>query len=165
MAFSVIGFIIALVLIIPFVLVLIFRPNERPERSAHNWFFTILSYCGVVTSTVILMLSQENFTQISTVDNVLFWLSLISFVVFIAVWVNYFVTRKYEAFMFAFGAIPLPIAIFTVLPLCLMSAYIQQFYLWIGALACAIGIIGNNLLTIFNNNTRPPHNRNRVNTR
>lgn len=165
MAFSITGFIIALAIILPFVLVLIFCPRDCPKRNAHNWFFTILTYLGLITSAVILSISAENFAQITTVNNVLFWLTIVCALAFVAVWINYFVTRKYSALLNAFGVIPLPIALCTILPLCLLSAYIQQFLLWIGALGFAVGIIGNNLLTIFNNTNRPPHNKHGVNSR
>ncbi len=168
MAFSVIGLVIGLVALIPFVLVLIFRPADTPKNpKGHNLIFTIITYIGLLGCTVLLALSQDTLETVGIESNPWFWLSIVSFIGYVAVWTNYFFTGcKYENLFQAFGFIPMPITFFTILLYCFLSIYVQQLYMWISTIVLALGFVANTFYVYKSYFTpTPPNTNDKINQR
>ena len=157
MGFSVIGLIIAIVVLLPFILVLFFRPKNKPEgKRTHDIILTIITYAGLIGNAVFLCISQENFENIEIASSPWFWLSVIAFIGFALFWGYYFINQDFSRLYQAFGVVPMPIAIFTILLLCFLSVFIHQVYMWICTIVVGLGIIGNSLYVYFQSGKTPP---------
>ena len=159
MGFSVIGLVIAIVTLLPFILILFFRPKNKPDGvRAHNIILTIITYVGLIGNAVILCISQENFENIEIAISPWFWLSVIAFIGFALFWGYYFLNQDFSRLYQAFGVVPMPIAFFTVLLLCFLSIFIHQVYMWINTIVVGIGIVGNSLYVYFQSGKNHPKN-------
>lgn len=143
MGFSLLGTLMALILLAPSLLMIKFPPENVPlgVRDAGP-IYTILERAGQLGCIGILAISQDNFQQVK------FGVIAVFIVLFIAIyyglWIRYIVKgRQFKLLWDPLGIIPIPMA---VLPVCAFgSAAIWGKSIWLSiAVVClAIGHLAN----------------------
>lgn len=143
MGFSLIGSLIAIIILAPSMLMIMFPPESIPiGLKAAGHFFTFLERVGQVGCIIILIASKDAFGAL----NFGIWavLILIFITVYYGLWIRYVVKgRTFRLLYEPFGFIPIPMAI---LPVCAFGfAAIWGRSAWLGiAVGClAIGHFAN----------------------
>lgn len=146
MGFSVIGFILALCIFAPNLIMIALPPHNVPADLVDaGIMFTILERIGQISCLALLVLSKSSFQNRGI--NTWFIVQVICIALYIALWGRYAVTGRNFAALFSFGAIPIPMAILPVLAFGFAAVWGKSVWLGIADILFAVGHIANSLHT------------------
>ena len=139
MGFSVTGFIIAVILFAPNLIILKFPPENAPEGATDaSILFVVLERIGQVGCLVLLSVLKDNFKQLTL--NVWLVLMFVCIIVYYCLWIRYIVLGHQFSLLFKpLAMIPIPMAIFPVLAFAAAAMVGRSIWLGIAVVLLAIG--------------------------
>ncbi len=131
MGFSVAGFLIALAILIPNLLVWLFPPEKVPEGLKDSGFiFTLLERTGQIGCLLLLCISKDSFSPLTV--NPPFVLMVLCILAYYSLWTRYVVKgRRFSLLFEPFKFIPIPMAVLPVLAFAFAAMLGES--LWLGA--------------------------------
>jgi hypothetical protein len=143
MGFSLVGFIIVVVIMIPNLLYIKYPPKELPtDLKDVSILYTILERSGQGAFFIILIVSKNNYQDPKL--NILFLLMFICIIVYYYLWLRYALRGTYFSQLFEpLWIIPIPMAIFPVLAFGFAALWGSSIYLGAAVVMFAIGHFTN----------------------
>ena len=150
MTFSMIGLIIVIIFLIPFIIYSVFKPINLPhETKSHNLIFTIITILSFIALSIVLCISGDNFAQLNFY-NIWFICFCVASGLNSIFWVIYFICGlNYKNIIQFFVLFPIPQIFLSVCALSFLSICLQNLALWICTLFFTIGIAGNSLYLFY----------------
>jgi len=153
MGFSVIGFLIALSIFAPNLLMAIFPPINTPaELKDAGILFTLLERIGQVGCLVLLAISKSSFQNRPI--NPWFILAALCVAAYYGLWMRYVVAGRDFSLLFAFNSVPIPMAILPILAFAFVAIWGKSVWLGSATVLFSVGHIVNSWNTyslIFHN--------------
>jgi hypothetical protein len=143
MEFSLLGTLMALIILAPSLLMIKFPPENVPAdvRDAGP-VYTILERLGQLGCISVLVISKNNFQQVQF--GIIAALIVLSIVVYYGLWVRYIVKgRQYNLLWDPLGFIPIPLAVLPVCAFGLAAILGKSIWLSIAVVCLAIGHLAN----------------------
>lgn len=139
MGFSLTGFIFAIAIFAPNLLMIVFPPLNVPaELKNAGIAFTVLERIGQISCLVLLAICKRNFDNRSF--DIWFILSGICIVAYYGLWIRYVVAGRDFALLFKFYAVPILMAVIPILAFAFIAIWGKS--LWLGS-ATAIFAVGH----------------------
>ena len=138
MTFTLPGLLVALAVLAPNALLLVFRPTTGiPRTTDAGLLFTILERAGQVGCLVVLTMSGAR-----GLDG---WLvgTLIVVAGYWALWARYLARRRFADLYAPLGPLPIPMAVLPVLAFGLAAAWAASWWLGIAVVLLAVGHLAN----------------------
>ena len=143
MGFSIIGLLIAIFILIPNLLFVIFPPKNIPDGLKDaGIIFTLLERIGQVGCIVILSISLHNYQNLNI--DIWFGLMVLCIIIYYSLWIRYVI--KGHDFSLCFKPLmflPIPMAILPVLAFVFAALWGKSIYLGIAVVLLAIGHFTN----------------------
>lgn len=143
MGFSLLGTLMALILLAPSLLMIKFPPENVPAgvRDAEP-IYTVLERLGQLGCLGILVISKDNFQQMKF--DVIAALIVLFIVVYYGLWIRYIVKgRQFKLLWDPLGLIPIPMAVLPVCAFGLAAVWGRSIWLSIAVVCLAIGHLAN----------------------
>ncbi|WP_405175552.1 hypothetical protein MHI27_03145 [Paenibacillus sp. FSL H8-0261] len=143
MGFSLLGTLMALILLAPSLLMIKFPPENVPSglRDAGP-IYTLLERAGQLGCIGILAMSQDNFQQVKLGVIAVFIVLFIA--IYYGLWIRYIVKgRQYKLLWDPLGIIPIPMAVLPVCAFGLAAIWGKSIWLSIAVVCLAIGHLAN----------------------
>ncbi|MEK3662679.1 hypothetical protein NSQ29_24255 [Paenibacillus sp. FSL F4-0236] len=143
MGFSLLGTLMALILLAPSLLMIKFPPENVPSglRDAEP-IYTLLERAGQLGCIGILAMSQDNFQQVKLGVIAVFIVLFIA--IYYGLWIRYIVKgRQYKLLWDPLGIIPIPMAVLPVCAFGLAAIWGKSIWLSIAVVCLAIGHLAN----------------------
>ncbi|WP_117169478.1 hypothetical protein [Paraliobacillus sediminis] len=138
MGFSLTGLLLAVLILVPNLLILIFPPTNKLSKSDAGFLFTLLERVGQVSCIFILVMSKENYQSIN-IDS-LFVLFGLCILFYYGLWIRYVVKgHDFKLLYKPIVLIPIPMAVFPVFAFFFVSLWSQSTYLVLAVILLAVG--------------------------
>jgi len=142
MGFSLIGFLIAISILAPNLLMIIFPPlNTPPELKDAGIIFTVLERIGQISCITLLIISKNYFENRPV--NVWFILSALCIIAYYGLWLRYVIAGKDFTLLFEFYFVPIPMAVLPILAFGFIAIWGKSVWLGSAVVIFAIGHIAN----------------------
>jgi len=146
MGFSLTGLFVAISLLAPNLLMIIFPPINMPTELADaGVIFTVLERVGQVACVVLLVILKNNFSNRSI--DIWFISAAFCIVAYYSLWVRYVVAGRDFSTLFSFMSIPIPMAILPIIAFALLSMWGKSIWLGLASTIFAVGHIANSWYT------------------
>jgi hypothetical protein len=148
MGFSLTGFIIAVAIFAPNLLMIIFPPHNMPaELKDTGILFTALERIGQIGCLALLVISKDNFQ--SRFIGIWIILAMLCIAAYYGLWIRYVALGREFSLLFKFYAIPIPMAALPVLAFGFIAVWGKSIPLGAATVLFSIGHIANSLNTYY----------------
>lgn len=148
MGFSKLGFMIAVAVFAPNLLMIIFPPRNMPaEIKDAGVLFTVFERIGQIACLTLLVISKSHFESRSI--SIWIILAMLCMATYYSLWIRYVALGREFSLLFKFYTIPIPMAVLPVLMFGFIAVWGKSIPLGAAAVLFSIGHIANSLHTFY----------------